>query len=29
LFNQRYETGKTPVTTIGPPIPVRVGFRLV
>ena len=28
LFNQRYETGKTPVTTIGPPILVRVGFRL-
>jgi outer membrane receptor protein involved in Fe transport len=28
LFNQRYETGKTPVTTIGPPILVRAGFRL-
>jgi outer membrane receptor protein involved in Fe transport len=28
LFNERYETGKTPVTTIGPPILVRVGFRL-
>ncbi len=28
LFNQRYETGKTPVTTIGLPILVRVGFRL-
>ena len=28
LFNNRYETGKTPVTTIGPPILVRGGFRL-
>jgi len=28
LFNDRYEIGKTPVTTIGPPILVRVGFRL-
>src|SRR5258707_10312472 len=28
LFNERYETGKTPVTTIGPPLLVRVGFRL-
>jgi outer membrane receptor protein involved in Fe transport len=28
LFNERYETGKTPVTTIGRPILVRVGFRL-
>ena len=28
LFNERYETGKTPLTTIGPPILVRVGFRL-
>ena len=28
LFNSRYETGKTPVTTIGPPILVRAGFRL-
>jgi outer membrane receptor protein involved in Fe transport len=28
LFNNRYEIGKTPVTTIGPPILVRVGFRL-
>ncbi len=28
LFNERYEIGKTPVTTIGPPILVRVGFRL-
>jgi hypothetical protein len=27
-FNNRYETGKTPVTTIGPPILVRVGFRV-
>jgi hypothetical protein len=28
LINERYEIGKTPVTTIGPPILVRVGFRL-
>jgi outer membrane receptor protein involved in Fe transport len=28
LFNNRYETGKTPVTTIGPPILVRAGVRL-
>ena len=28
LFNNRYEIGRTPVTTIGPPILVRVGFRL-
>ena len=28
LLNDRYEIGKTPVTTIGPPILVRVGFRL-
>ncbi len=28
LFNDRYEIGKTPVITIGPPILVRVGFRL-
>ena len=28
LFNQRYEVGKTPVTTLGPPIQVRGGFRL-
>jgi outer membrane receptor protein involved in Fe transport len=27
LFNQRYEVGKTPVTTLGPPIQVRVGLR--
>lgn len=27
LFNQRYEIGKTPVTTLGPPILVRAGFR--
>ena len=28
LFNQRYGIGKTPVTTIGPPILFHVGFRL-
>jgi len=28
LFNQRYEVGKTPATTLGPPIQVRGGFRL-
>jgi outer membrane receptor protein involved in Fe transport len=28
VFNQRYEVGKTPVTTLGPPILVRGGFRL-
>lgn len=27
LFNRRYEVGKTPVTTLGPPILVRVGVR--
>lgn len=28
LLNQRYEIGRTPVTTIGPPALVRVGFHL-
>jgi outer membrane receptor protein involved in Fe transport len=28
LFNQRYEVGKTPVTTLGPPILIRGGFRV-
>jgi outer membrane receptor protein involved in Fe transport len=28
LLNQRYEVGKTPVTTLGPPILVRGGFRV-
>jgi len=28
LFNQRYEIGKTPVTTLGPPILLRAGLRL-
>jgi outer membrane receptor protein involved in Fe transport len=28
LFNQRYEAGKTPVTTLGPPILVRAGLRV-
>jgi outer membrane receptor protein involved in Fe transport len=28
VFNQRYEVGKTPVTTLGPPILVRAGLRM-
>ena len=28
IFDQRYEVGKTPVTTLGPPILIRAGFRL-
>lgn len=28
LLNQRYKVGRTPVTTIGPPILVRAGIRL-
>jgi len=28
LLNQRYEAGKTPVTTLGPPILVRAGFKV-
>lgn len=28
LFNQRYQIGRTPVTTLGPPILWRVGLRL-
>ena len=28
LFNQRYTVGRTPIRTIGPPILLRVGFRL-
>jgi outer membrane receptor protein involved in Fe transport len=28
LLNQRYEVGKTPVTTIGPPLLVRAGLRV-
>jgi outer membrane receptor protein involved in Fe transport len=28
VFNQRYEVGKTPITTLGPPILVRGGFRV-
>jgi outer membrane receptor protein involved in Fe transport len=28
LFNQRYDVGLTPVRTIGPPLLVRLGFRL-
>ncbi len=27
LFNQRYEIGKTPVTTLGPPLLIRSGLR--
>lgn len=28
VFDQRYEVGKTPVTTLGPPILIRGGIRL-
>ncbi|HEX8137995.1 MAG TPA: TonB-dependent receptor [Pyrinomonadaceae bacterium] len=28
LFNQRYEIGRTPVTTLGPPVLLRFGLRL-
>jgi outer membrane receptor protein involved in Fe transport len=28
LFNQRYDVGLTPVRTVGPPLLVRLGFRL-
>jgi outer membrane receptor protein involved in Fe transport len=28
VFNRRYEVGKTPVTTLGPPILVRAGLKL-
>jgi outer membrane receptor protein involved in Fe transport len=28
LLNQRYEIGRTPVTTLSPPLLARVGFRL-
>lgn len=28
LFNRRYVTGRTPVTTVGPPLLLRVGFKL-
>lgn len=28
LFDQRYEVGKTPVTTLGPPLLFRAGFRI-
>ncbi len=27
LFNRRYEVGRTPATSIGPPVLARVGFR--
>jgi outer membrane receptor protein involved in Fe transport len=27
LFNQRYVTGRTPVTTVGPPLLIRGGVR--
>ncbi len=29
LFNQRYAVGRTPVTTIGPPLLARIGVRLL
>ncbi len=28
VLNQRYQTGRTPVTTLGPPVLARVGLRL-
>ncbi|MFN2493745.1 MAG: TonB-dependent receptor domain-containing protein [Pyrinomonadaceae bacterium] len=28
VFNERYEVGKTPVTTLGPPILIRGGVRV-
>ena len=28
VFDQRYEVGKTPVTTLGPPILIRGGIRI-
>jgi outer membrane receptor protein involved in Fe transport len=28
LFNQRYDVGLTPIRTTGPPLLVRLGFRL-
>jgi outer membrane receptor protein involved in Fe transport len=28
LFNQRVEVGRTPVTTLGPPLLIRAGFKL-
>ena len=28
ILNQRYDVSKTPVTTLGPPILARAGFRL-
>lgn len=28
LFDRRYDVGRTPIRTIGPPLLVRVGFRL-
>lgn len=28
VFNQRYEVGKTPVTTLGPPLLIRGGLRV-
>jgi outer membrane receptor protein involved in Fe transport len=29
LFNQRYSVGRTPLRTLGPPVLVRLGFRVV
>jgi outer membrane receptor protein involved in Fe transport len=28
VFNQRYVVGRTPITTLGPPLLIRAGFRL-
>jgi outer membrane receptor protein involved in Fe transport len=28
LLNQRYQIGRTPATTVGPPLLVRLGFSL-
>lgn len=28
LLNQRYDVGRTPVRTLGPPLQVRIGFRV-
>jgi outer membrane cobalamin receptor len=28
LFDQRYQVGKTPLITLGPPLLLRAGFRL-
>lgn len=28
LFNERYQVGRTPVTTLGPPLSIRLGLRI-